>query len=106
GKLSAGETGCPTRQHREIDVIAKRNFLRVDLEDRFASADIGTPDNNSAIETAWAKQRRIENIGAVRRSDEDHAFVRFETIHLDEQLVQGLLAFIVTAAETRAAMAA
>jgi energy-converting hydrogenase Eha subunit H len=33
-------------------------------------------------------------------------FVRLETVHLDEQLVQGLFALVVTAAEAGAAMTA
>ena len=48
----------------------------------------------------------IEHVGTVRRGDEDHAVVRLEAVHLDEQLVQRLLALVVTAAEAGAAVAA
>ena len=47
----------------------------------------------------------IEHVGTVRRGDEDDAFVRLEAVHLDEQLIQRLLALVVPAAETGAAMA-
>lgn len=39
-------------------------------------------------------------------SHQDHAFVGFETIHLDKELVERLFAFIVTAAKTGTTMAA
>ena len=64
----------------------------------------GTDD--LTVETAGTQQRRVENVGAVGRRDEDHAFVGLEAVHLDEQLVQRLLALVVAAAEARAAMAA
>src|SRR5690606_19784925 len=38
----------------------------------------------------------------VGSGDEDHALVRFEAVHLDEQLVQGLLALVVAAPEAGA----
>ena len=71
-----------------------------------ASDDIGSGHNNLPVEAAWTQKRRIEHVGAVRRGNQDDAFVRFETVHLDKQLVEGLLALIVAAAEACAAMAA
>src|SRR4029079_9885027 len=47
-----------------------------------------------------------EHVGTIGGGDENDAFVRLEAVHLDEQLVQRLLALVVAAAETRAAMAA
>ena len=66
----------------------------------------GTADDHAAVEAAGAQQRGIEHVGTVGGGDEDDAFVRLEAVHLDEQLVQGLLALIVSAAEAGAAMAA
>ena len=66
----------------------------------------GKTHNYAAVETAGAQQRGIEHIGAVGGGDKNHAVVGFEAVHLDEQLVQGLLALVVSAAEAGAAMAA
>src|SRR5207247_11098342 len=52
------------------------------------------------------EERGIENVGTVRRRDKNDAFVRFEAVHLDEQLVERLLALVVPAAEARAAVTA
>ena len=51
-------------------------------------------------------KRGIEHVGTVRRRDDDDALVGFEAVHLDEQLVERLLALVVAAAETGAAMTA
>ena len=48
----------------------------------------------------------IEHVGAVGGGDEDDAVVGFEAVHFDEQLVEGLLALVVSAAETGTAMTA
>ena len=48
----------------------------------------------------------IEHVGTVRRGDQDHAVVRLEAVHLDEQLIERLLTLVVTAAKAGAAMAA
>ena len=66
----------------------------------------GRVDDDLPVEAARAQQRRIEHVGPVRRGDEDDAVVRLEAVHLDEQLVQRLLALVVSAAKTGAAMAA
>ena len=47
----------------------------------------------------------IEHVGAVGGRDDDDALVRLEAVHLDEQLVERLLALVVTAAEAGAAVA-
>ena len=43
------------------------------------------------------QERRIEDFGSVGRRHHDHAVLRLETIHLGQQLVEGLLAFFVRA---------
>src|SRR4051795_12601376 len=88
-----------------VDVVGERNLLGVDREDPLASLDVGTVDDNAAIEAARTEQRRIEDVGAVGGRDQDDAFVRLEAVHLDEQLVQRLLALVVAAAEAGAAVA-
>ena len=64
----------------------------------------GAADRHLAIEAARPQQRRIEDVGTVGRRDDDDALVRREAVHLDEQLVERLLALLV--AERVAAAAA
>ena len=75
-------------------------------EDALAALHVGPVDDDPAIEAAGPEERRVEHVGPVRRRDEDDALVRLEAVHLDEELVERLLALVVPAAEARAAMAA
>ena len=72
--------------------------------------DCGTPlgvrhiHHDLAVEAARAQERRVEHVGTVGRRDEDHAAVGVESVHLDQQLVQSLLALVVPATEAGAAL--
>src|SRR3546814_17953096 len=76
----------------------------MDLEDLDAALDIRPRHHDLPVEAARAEQRRIEHVGPVGGGDDDDAFVRFEPVHLDEELVQGLLALVIAVAEARAPM--
>ncbi len=56
-----------------------------------------------AIEPARSHEGRVQNVGAVRGGDDDDAGVALEAIHLRQQLVQRLLALVVTAAHAGSA---
>ena len=84
----------------------ERHLAHVHSQDLLAALHVRQVDHHLAVEAARAQQRRIEHVGTVGGGDHDHAFAAFEAIHLDQQLVQGLLALVMTAAEAGAAMAA
>ena len=90
----------------EVDHGGERLALRVNLEDLAAAVPVGAVDDDLAIEATRAEQRRVEDVGAVRRSDQDDVVLHLEAVHLDEQLIQRLLALVVAAAEAGTAMAA
>ena len=73
------------------------------LQNGFATADVGQIDRDLAVEAAGTQQRGIENIRPVGRRDDDDAFLRIEAVHLHEQRIQGLLAFVVPAAQSMTA---
>ncbi len=56
------------------------------------------------VEAARPEQRGVEDVRAVRRRHQDHRRPLVEPVHLDQELVQRLLALVVTAAETGAAV--
>src|SRR5947209_11503778 len=76
----------------------------MDAQNSLAAFEVGQIDDDAAVEAAGAEQRRIEDVGTVRSGDEDDAVVRFEAVHLHEELVQRLLALVVSAAEAGAAV--
>ena len=63
-------------------------------------ADIDLP-----VEPTGAQQRAVEDIRSVGGGDDDHAVVGGKAIHLDQQLVEGLLPLVVAAAQAGAALA-
>ncbi len=106
GEVGAGEARCATSEDVEVDVFGHGDLAGVNLEDFFAATDVGTIDDDAAIEAAGAKEGGIENVGAVGRGDEDDAVVGLEAVHLNEELVEGLLALVVSAAEACATVTA
>ena len=74
-------------------------------QDREPAAQVGPRHHHAAVEAAGAQQRRVEHVGPVGGGDQDDAVVALEAVHLDEQLVQRLLALVVAAAEAGAAVA-
>ena len=89
----------------EVDGLVERLALGVHFEDRLAPVDVRRWQDDLAIEAARPQQRRVEHVGAVRGGDDDHVRVRVEAVHLDQDLVQGLLALVVRATQARATLA-
>ena len=52
------------------------------------------------------QERRVEDVGPVGGGDDDHVRVRVEAVHLDQDLVERLLALVVAATQAGAALAA
>ena len=98
--------GVPAASVSRSIVVLERLALRVHLQDLLAAAAVGAVDDDLPVEASGAKQRRVEDVGAVRRRDQDDVVLQLEPVHLDEELVQRLLALVVAAAEAGAAMAA
>ena len=61
-------------------------------------------NDNPAVEAPGPKQGRVEHVRPVGGGDQDDPFIALETVHLDQELVQGLLPFVVTAAQAGAPM--
>ena len=106
GEVGAGEAGCAAGEDVEVHVLGHGDLLGVDAEDFFAPADVGAVDDDAAVESGRGGEVRVEDVGAVGGGDEDDAVVGFEAVHFDEELVEGLLALVVSAAETGAAVTA
>ena len=66
----------------------------------------GFGHHHLAVEAAGAKQGGVEHVRAVGGGDQDDAFIGLEAVHLHQELVQGLLALVIAAAEASTAMAA
>ena len=105
-QVGAGEARRAAGDGGQVDVRRDRLALLVDLEDLQTALHVRAVDRDLPVEAAGAQQRRVEDVGPVRGGDQDDAALHVEAVHLDEQLVEGLLALVVTAAEAGAAVPA
>ena len=71
----------------------------MDLEDLHAARAVRRLDRDPAVEAARAQQRRVEDLGAIRRAEDDHVGAGLEPVHLGQDLVERLLALVVSAAD-------
>src|SRR4051794_34048724 len=78
----------------------------MNLQNLLTTADIRSRNHHTAVKTAWTQESRIEHVRAVGGSHQDHAFIGLKSIHLHQQLVEGLLTFVVSATQACAAMTA
>src|SRR5713226_1985469 len=102
GEVGAREARRAAREHLQLDGRRQRNPPRVDPQDLLAALHVRPRHDHLPVEAAGTQQRGVEDVRPVRRGDEDDALVGLEPVHLDEELVQGLLTLVVAAAKTRA----
>ena len=74
-------------------------------QDALAPGEVGLRDHDLPVEPAGAQQRRVEDVRPVGGRDDDNAALDVEPVQFDKQLVEGLLALVMAAAETGAAVA-
>src|SRR5207244_10717113 len=109
GQVGQVRTGEPRRRRgddSQVGVGRQGQALGVDLEDRLAADPIGKADGYLPIEPARPQEGRVEDVRAVGRRTHADACRRVKTVHLDEELVQRLLALVVATTEARAALSA
>ena len=104
GEIGTGEAGRTAGNGPWHHVSSERHLAHMDFKDLFTTGNIRVRHHNLTVETTGAEQRRVEYVWTVGSGNQDHALIGLETIHLDQQLVQGLLAFVIAAAETGTAM--
>ena len=105
-QVRAGESGRALGDLGQVDVVAQALAPGMYLEDLLPALDIRKAYVHPAVKAAGAQQRVVQNVGPVGGRHDDDAFVVVEAVHLNKQLVERLLALVVSAAQTGAALAA
>ena len=104
GQFRPGITRRTPRHGVHFDAFRNFHALGVDLQNLFASFHVGKRDGHLPVESARTQQRGVEHVGPVGGGDDDDAFLGVEAVHLDEQGVERLLAFVMAAADPVAAV--
>src|SRR5258706_6082509 len=84
-----------TRNRNQIYVLCQWYVARVNLKNCQAAIPVGTLYRYTPVEAAWAQERLVQPIRTVCRSNDDNRLARIKAVHLDQQLVQGLLTLVV-----------
>ena len=73
----------------------ERHAASVHAQDLLAPQQVGPVHDDLTVEAARPHERRVQDVGAVRGGHDDDALAGVEPVHLDQQLVQRLLALVV-----------
>ena len=105
GEVSPCETGCAPGDGFQGDI--RRQFLvaAMHIEDGQSSLDIWRINAHLAVETTRTHEGRVQHVWAVGGGDDDNSAVSLESIHLREELVEGLFPFIVPTTDTSSPLA-
>ena len=106
GQVCAGVAGGLLGDGLEVDARGHGLALGVDLQDLVAADHVRRFHADLAVEAARTQQCRVQDVGAVGGGDQDDVGLDVEAVHFHQQLVEGLLAFVVAAADAGAAVAA
>jgi hypothetical protein len=74
----------------------------VHIQDLLAATHVWQGHVHLAVETTGAQQRWVQDVRTVGRGHHDHAGVGVEAVHLDQHLVEGLLALVVATTQASA----
>jgi hypothetical protein len=83
-----------------INVLADRQRSQMNRKDLLSPSDIRLVNRDMSIESARSHQRWIQHIRSIRTGEHHHMLLGPETIHLDQQLIQRRLSFIIPAEST------
>src|SRR5581483_1022380 len=104
GNISADHAGGAARDSYEVYIRTQGNIFGIYFENGKTAIPVGTFHRDAPVEATWTQQSFIKSIGSVGSGNDDHRLARIEAVHLDQQLVEGLLAFVV-AVDAGAALA-
>ena len=95
GQFGPRSSGSHAGDGVEVDVVAESDFLGMGLEDGFTASQVRQFDGDTAVETAWPQQGRVQRFRPVRRCQDDDIVIGIEPVHFRQQLVQRLFPFAV-----------
>ena len=72
-------------------------------QDLFSSSLVRPVDQDLAVETSGSQECWVEHLGPIGRAEQDKAARRIKTVQLGQELVQGLVLLVMSAADIRTA---
>ena len=105
-QIRAGGIGHPLGDVVQVHMLVQGLALAVYLQDGYPAVLVRIVHRHLPVKPAGTHQRRIQDIPPVGGGHHNDAFVHGKAVHFHQQLVQGLLTFIVSAAQACAPVTA
>ena len=102
GQVRTREPRSTASNHRRFNIITHRHLAHVHGQNLLATTDIGQAHHHLTVEATRAQQSRVQHVRTVGGGDHNDAVIHLEAVHLHQQLVEGLLALVVTTAHAGA----
>ena len=99
-QVSTGEAGRTASNNRWLNVVRYWHLTHVHFKNLFTTTDVWQTNHHLTVKTTGAQQGRVKHVGTVSCRNHNNTVVCFKAIHLDQQLVQGLLTLIMATAHT------
>ncbi|OQB35213.1 MAG: hypothetical protein BWY09_02393 [Candidatus Hydrogenedentes bacterium ADurb.Bin179] len=92
----------------DVDFGVQGDFLvaNMNIQNIVPPFNVWIGHDNLPVKTARPQQRMVQHIRSVRGRHQDNAIVGVKSVHLDQQLIQRLFPFIVSATEASPALTA
>ncbi len=97
GQVSAHKARCSSSDNFKIQVIGQFQVPGVDFKDFHPAVQIGFVHHDLPVKTPGAQKRFVQHIRSIGGRQYHHAFIGIKTVHLHQELIQCLLAFIMAA---------
>ena len=105
-KVCAGHAAGALCQHLKVNILGKGLALGVYPQNCLAALNVGIAHGYLPVKAAGTQQSGVKYVGTVCGGKDNYALVYRKAVHLHQQLVEGLLTLIVSAAKARASLAA
>ena len=105
GQVGTAHPGGAPGDLPQIDRGVHLLVLAVHLQDGEPLVEVRKRNHDLTVESPWAEDRGVEDVGPVGRGHDDDALGGVEAVHLREHLVERLLALVVAATESGAPLA-
>ena len=101
-QVRSGEaTGAPG-QLGQVYILPQRLVAGVDLQNGLPAPDVRVADIDLTVKAAGPQKGRVQNVLTVGSGHDHHALVVAKAVHLHQELIEGLLPFVVATAQARA----
>ena len=100
GKIRSHCAGCGKGDCLQINTFVHPNVFCVYLQDINSSFQVRLIHDNAAVKTSRTQKRRIENFRAVCRCKNEQPLVCIKSVHLRQELIEGLLPLIIASHHT------